>query len=385
MDIYTKRSNWRLVLSVVAVIMLIVTVVYSNYLANQLEEAETKNVQIYQEAIIELADFGDLNKNVAFQQKIISLFPLPNIIQHENGELEGLNWGIKNDDNLSFLQKKVDNYEKEGGQLLVLPEEYPDNIYVFDSPNLTYIRYFPIVQIGLISLFVLLAYFLFNASQRSEQNRVWAGMAKETAHQLGTPISAILGWIEHLRLSSENNSDQLEIVEELSKDVNRLELVADRFSKIGSAPDLVKINIYEEMNKCKEYMMKRSPKRVQFEFPEATHEPKYVNINQHLFDWVVENLLRNALDSLDGEGKISSNITQEDSVIVIDISDTGKGIPSSKFNAVFKPGYSTKKRGWGLGLSLAKRIIENYHKGKIFVKTSKLNEGTTFSIRLPMA
>ena len=385
MDIYTKRSNWRILLTIVAVIMLVVTIVYSNYLANQLEEAELKNVQLYQKALIELADPEDLNKSVALQQEIIDLFPLPNITQDGNGGLTGFNWGEKNDSNLVFLQNKINNFKKAGGQLLELPPEYPDNIYVFPSPNLTYIRYFPIVQVGLISLFVLFAYFLFNASQRSEQNRVWAGMAKETAHQLGTPISAILGWIEHLRLSSENNTDQLEIVEELTKDVNRLELVADRFSKIGSAPDLVKINIYEEMNRCKEYMMKRSPKRVQFDFPELTIEPKYVSINQHLFDWVVENLLRNALDSLDGEGKISANITQEDSVIVIDISDTGKGIPSSKFNAIFKPGYSTKKRGWGLGLSLAKRIIENYHKGKIFVKTSKLNEGTTFSIRLPMA
>jgi len=222
---------------------------------------------------------------------------------------------------------------------------------------------------------------VFNSSRKAEQNRVWAGMAKETAHQLGTPISAIIAWIEHLKLLNEGQEEQLEIVEELRNDVTRLELVADRFSKIGSEPDLKRINIVEELIKCKEYMEKRSPRKVSFDFPEIG--PHDVMINEHLFDWVVENLMRNSLDAMDGKGVISARVYDLGNQINIDISDTGKGIPSSKFGKVFKPGYSTKQRGWGLGLSLAKRIIQDYHKGVIFIKSSKVGEGTTFTIKLP--
>ena len=208
-------------------------------------------------------------------------------------------------------------------------------------------------------------------------------MAKETAHQLGTPISAILAWIEHLKTISDD-ADQQEIIQELSKDVNRLELIADRFSKIGSAPKLDKVNVIEELNDMMVYMKRRAAKKVEFSFPQhVASEVFHVAINKHLFDWVIENLLRNSLDAMDGKGEISIQVNKESDGVHININDSGKGIPNSKFKTVFEPGFSTKKRGWGLGLSLAKRIIENYHKGKIFVKNSKLDEGTTFSIILP--
>ena len=383
MDIYRQRSNWRIILTAMALVLLLITIFYSNYLANRLEENERKNGYIFVEALKEYNDVTDLQEDVGLPAAIVDSFALP-VITQGSDLISGYNWGEERDSDSVFLKKKIQEFIADGKKPLEGPPGYSDNIYVFNSPTLTYIRYFPIVQIGLISLFVLFAYFLFNASRRAEQNRVWAGMAKETAHQLGTPISAIMAWIEHLKMNAEGNEDQLEIIEELNRDVNRLELVADRFSKIGSAPALSRVNVYEEMAKCKDYMAKRSPRNIKFLWDEGPGEV-FVNINQHLFDWVIENLLRNALDAMDGKGQISASIQQEENYVVIDISDTGKGIPSGKFQQVFKPGYSTKQRGWGLGLSLAKRIIENYHKGKIFVKSSKINEGTTFTIKLPVA
>lgn len=382
MDIYRQRSNWRIILTAMALVLLLITIFYSNYLANKLEENERKNAYIFVEALSEFKENTEFQADFGLPAAIVDSFALPVITEGED-IISGYNWGEAYDTNSVFLRKKVSEFIDDGKKPLEGPAGYSEKIYVFNSPTLTYIRYFPIVQIGLISLFVLFAYFLFNATKRAEQNRVWAGMAKETAHQLGTPISAIIAWIEHLKMNAEGDGEQMEIINELNRDVERLELVADRFSKIGSAPALKKVNIYEEMNKCKEYMAKRSPRNVQFDFDNGPGE-LYVNINQHLFDWVIENLLRNALDAMDGKGKISASIHKDDGRIVIDIKDTGKGIPSGKFQQVFKPGYSTKQRGWGLGLSLAKRIIENYHKGKIFVKSSKINEGTTFTIKLPV-
>ena len=232
--------------------------------------------------------------------------------------------------------------------------------------------------------FIALGYYLFNAARRGEQNRVWAGMAKETAHQLGTPISAIIAWIEFLKESNEERPDQLEVIGELRSDVERLELIADRFSKIGATPELEKANVYQLLGDIETYMKRRSPRKVTFDFPDP-NQVQDVMVNQHLFSWVLENLIRNSLDALDGQGSISARIHEDVRSIIIDITDTGKGIPSSKHKEVFKPGFSTKKRGWGLGLSLAKRIIQEYHKGKIFVKSSKPNEGTTFTIQLPRA
>ena len=208
-------------------------------------------------------------------------------------------------------------------------------------------------------------------------------MAKETAHQLGTPITAILGWIEHLKMIHEKDEETQEVLVELNNDIDRLNLVADRFSKIGAIPELKETNIYQEVENMRVYMERRAPRKVEFDFPGIEHSALNVNINPPLFNWVVENLLRNALDALDGKGKISAQIYEEKEFVCIDVSDTGKGIPNSKFKTVFQPGFSTKKRGWGLGLSLAKRIIESYHSGKIFVKNSILNEGTTFTIKLP--
>jgi len=255
-------------------------------------------------------------------------------------------------------------------------------IYYKQSRLLQLLTYFPIVQLLLLATFVAIGFMGISSAKRAEQNRVWVGMAKETAHQLGTPISGILAWIEHLKENA--TGAQGEIVQELRRDVEKLELVADRFSKIGSAPVLERIDICKQLLDSREYMVRRASRHITFDFSNVEQrDPVYVRVNPHLFDWVIENLLRNALDALEGDGTISANVQQDDHHVYIDVSDTGKGIPQAQVNKVFEPGFTTKQRGWGLGLSLAQRIIEQYHSGKIYVKKSKPGEGTTFTIRLP--
>ena len=381
---YNQRSGWNIALAILGLGILGVTLFYSNYLANSLKETEAKNKEFYLDAIDDLANESDLNANIDLQLAIRDRFALPSIVETE-GTYEGANWGELKDSDQEFLSKKVKSFIAEGLEPLAYPAA-DAKIYVFNSPLVQLIRLYPLVQVLLVGLFIALGYYVFNASRSAEQNRVWAGMAKETAHQLGTPISAILAWIEHLRESNADNPDELEVLDELGKDVDRLDLIADRFSKIGSAPELERTNLYDQLDDIKSYMQRRAPRRVNFEFPDrSTIEPLYVNVNQHLFSWVLENLIRNSLDAMDGKGSIKAAVKTQANQISIDLSDTGKGIPSNKFKSVFAPGFSTKQRGWGLGLSLAKRIIENYHKGKIFVKSSKVDEGTTFTISLPLA
>lgn len=381
MDIYTRRSLFKFLLLGIGVVMLATTLWYSNFLAQQLRGKEEKDAIRYAMALDRMASNLDLDAHVELEESIITNADIQLVGQYEDGVLMGINWGSDLDTSQAFLSTKIDEYYTSG-RTPVKAIGFT-GIYPFNSKLLAYIKYFPLVQGLLLGLFILLAYFLLNSSRNAEQNRVWAGMAKETAHQLGTPISAILAWIEHLKLMSEHKPQQMEVLDELIKDVDRLELVADRFSKIGSKPELVKTNIVTELLDLKDYMKRRSGKRIQFDFPDAAAGPYYAQINKHLFDWVIENLIRNALDALDGEGTIAATVEETDDYICIDLSDTGKGIPAGKQKTVFEPGYSTKSRGWGLGLSLAKRIIESYHKGKIYVKNSKLNEGTTFSIKIP--
>ena len=280
---------------------------------------------------------------------------------------------------------RVRMVEEGADTMHINPTEDVHQIVMYSKSRLLMLlEWYPYIQLLLISAFIFLGYMGFSSARRAEQNQVWLGMAKETAHQLGTPITAILGWIETLKAVNEDRPDNQEMLMELGNDVSRLELVADRFSKIGATPELTPVNLYEELEACRAYMQRRAPRRVSFEFPNPSEcEPLLTYLNPPLFDWVVENLLRNAIDAMeDGQGTISGIIYQEGNWACIDISDTGKGIPGNKYNTVFKPGYSTKTRGWGLGLSLSRRIIVEYHKGKIFVKKSELGKGTTFTIKL---
>lgn len=387
MDIYKKRSYWNIALAVFGLLILVVTLVYSNFLAQKLKEREAKNVHLYVQAVKEQLekeeDTTSINLDLGVVGEIVFDNKLPAILEDDKGVLMGMNLGIDKEFDEEYLEKRKEIFLNSGKKPLE-GSGYATKVYYFNSTLVDYINYFPLIQLLLVSSFILLGYFFLTGSKRSEQNRVWAGMAKETAHQLGTPISAIIAWIEHLKLT-EPSEEQDEIIGELRNDVNRLELVADRFSKIGSEPVLTSVNIYEEMDDCRQYMERRASRKVSFDYPDRESGDLNVRINKHLFDWVVENLIRNSLDAMDGKGKLSARIYEEGNYINIDLKDTGKGIPSSKQSTVFEPGFTTKQRGWGLGLSLAKRIIENYHKGKIFVKSSKVDVGTIFTIRLPKA
>lgn len=253
-------------------------------------------------------------------------------------------------------------------------------IYYDDSSTLKQLRIFPYVQLGIFAAFLLISYFAFSNARRAEQNLVWVGMAKETAHQLGTPISSLSGWVEVLRELDGMKGNE-KILDEFDSDIQRLALVADRFSKIGSVPQLHKEDALATVDRNVDYMRRRASRKVEMKVTGGKEE--YVSINNQLFDWVLENLLKNALDAMDGEGSIKVEISNDSRHVYIDVTDTGKGIPKNKFETIFEPGYSTKRRGWGLGLSLTKRIVEEYHKGKIFVKHSELGIGTTFRISLP--
>lgn len=254
-----------------------------------------------------------------------------------------------------------------------------DTKYIFyaESELLTKLKYYPYVQFGVIGLFLLIAYILFSTARKAEQDQVWVGMSKETAHQLGTPLSSLMGWNEHLRsLGVDDN-----VVNEMNRDIKRLNTITERFSKIGSQPTLQDEEICAVIQNATDYLKQRTSKNVKYEL-DIPQKEIHVQISVPLFEWVIENLCKNAVDAMDGKGQITVRVKEIPEGIAIDISDTGKGIPKSKFKTVFEPGFTTKQRGWGLGLSLCKRIIENYHGGKIFVLDSETNKGTTFRILL---
>lgn len=381
MDIFSRKSRWKVYLVGGGALILIVSLVYTRYLSRMLAQSERTKVESFIAALNQVADPNTSpDQDFTFEQAIISSnTTIPVAIVNDKG---GIDYQVNFErDNLEYVQREIEKLKKDGFR--PIPSYAGTFVYYKESRVLRQLRYFPLIQLILIAAFVGFGYISFSSARRAEQNRVWVGMAKETAHQLGTPISAIIAWIEHLKLSIHENEEAQEVLVELRKDVERLELVADRFSKIGSTPVLEAVNIYEELDQCRAYMQARAPRKVSFHFPEPTHTPLYVNLNPHLFDWVVENLLRNAIDAMDGKGSISAEVYADGDAVSIDISDTGKGIPSGRFKTVFEPGYTTKKRGWGLGLSLAKRIIEEYHSGKIFVKRSDEGKGTTFTIRFP--
>lgn len=386
-DIFFNQTRWKFYLTVVGLLIILLTLLFVNFLAQRLKEGEKARVEISEYAFKSVSESLELNpnKDMSLELEVIEKTKdIPLIITNMNDEVTmGRNFGQNKNSDTKFLQRELVRIKRQNIPPIIF-EDSGQKIYYKHSKYYTLLLYFPLFQFILLLAFIGLGYVGFSTARRSEQNQVWVGMAKETAHQLGTPISAIMAWVEHLRdLISKKDEEKQEVLDELMNDVGRLNLIADRFSKIGSAPELKKIDIFDELEKCRNYMEKRAPRKVFFKFPENQSNSIFVNINQPLFDWVVENLLRNALDAMEGKGEISAKVMHDDQYVTIDISDTGKGIPTNKFKTVFQPGYTTKSRGWGLGLSLAKRIIELYHRGKIFVKNSHTNEGTTFTIKLP--
>jgi two-component system, sporulation sensor kinase D len=295
--------------------------------------------------------------------------------------LGNLEKNIKSD-TAALLQLALDMEQANTPLSIQLPVYGKCFIYYRNSELLTKLKYYPIVQFAVIALFILVAYFLFNFSRRAEQNRVWVGMSKETAHQLGTPLSSLMAWMEMLKYKGVDE----ETLSEMNKDVKRLEIITERFSKIGSVPELHPANLQEVLQGCLNYMRARTSQKTSLHL--KSELPDYIEplalLNIPLFDWVIENLIRNAIDAMEGQpGMLEIATGEKGNQFFVDVSDTGKGIAASHLKTVFEPGYTSKKRGWGLGLSLSKRIIENYHKGKIFVKKSELGKGTTFRILLP--
>lgn len=372
--------NWRSYAILFGIFILGFSFYFINKITKEMELAEREKVQVTIEAIKQMT-IPDANTDVNLAYFIIEKYKdIPLIMADaKDSVLEYMNLDQKRiaaDSN--YISAKLAEYKK-AGKLIVADIEFTKrHIYYGDSPMLEKLKYYPALQMAVISVFVLIVLIAVFNAQKSIQNQVWVGMSKETAHQMGTPLSSIVGWMELLK---ENESNR-EYVLEMEKDVNRLQLVADRFSKIGSVPVLEEENLVPRLAAMAAYMQTRAPKKVEISFDSNGAEEAAYLVSGPLFDWVIENLIRNALDAIEGNGKIKINMTNTTRQIVIDICDTGKGMPQNAFKKVFKPGYSTKKRGWGLGLSLAKRIISEYHNGQIFVKQSEPGKGTTFRIIL---
>lgn len=372
-------------MAIAGIAILVISLAYTTYIAGKIAEQERQRMELWAKSISLLSNIP-LNNSDPFIDDVTDFLAdigkstndIASIITDENGDFLDFN-NLDTSANLEYELARM----RQNGDSIPIKNQYLSLFAHYNESNLlVMLRYFPYFQLALIILFIGISYWLFSWARRSEQNQVWVGLAKETAHQLGTPITAIVAWIEMLKMMTDDNEELKDITEELGKDVKRLEQITERFSKIGAVPELKEQNILEVVKKNMDYMKRRAPRRVVFEYQPV--EPQMMaNFNAPLFDWVLENLLRNALDAMSREGKISAKVTGTKDFVIIDISDSGKGIPAGKLKTVFKPGFSTKKRGWGLGLSLTERIIKNYHNGRIFVKESEIGKGTTFRIQLP--
>lgn len=365
----------------VAVILAVSFLVMSNRMYNEMAKEERQKIELWAKAVQMVAS-GDDNTELELTLSILSgnktipviLCDAPDIIRMS------VNIDIPTSDTTAFLKDKIKSFRKTNSPIILQNPNFKQIVYYGDSSVLQRLQYFPFVQIGVLTIFICVSFLALLSTKNAEQNKVWVGLSKETAHQLGTPISSMLAWVEYLKSKTADTS----ALEEMSKDVSRLQVVADRFSKIGSKPAPERKDFCEELRLSVGYLQTRISKKVIFDFS-LPDRPVYTMISTALFSWVIENLIKNAVDAMEGQGKINITIgIKSSNIAYLDITDTGKGIPKSMFKRIFSPGYTTKTRGWGLGLSLAKRIIQEYHNGKIYVKTSELNIGTTFRIELPI-
>lgn len=383
MDLYKKRNYWKGFLVLIGIAIVVFSANYIRGLVKEIEAQEREKAEVIANAYIDLNRTSDPDSLNNIFNILASNKQIPIIYTYADKQPIYDN----NFDSLKllrpkYLERQVKKFDRLN-QVIELKFTESDNHYLFygDSKLLRNVKLYPFYQLGLIGLFMLISYIAFNASRRAEQNRVWVGMAKETAHQLGTPLSSIAGWIDILRDKWTEPEDQ-EILDDLDKDVQRLELVTDRFSKIGSPPKLTKQHLQPLIEKVVNYMSKRASSRVEMTYVDKSKEALYISMNLSLLDWVLENLLKNALDAIEHKGAINVLLKEKNNLAIIEITDTGKGIPKSNHNTIFEPGFSTKKRGWGIGLTLVKRIVEQYHNGRIFVKQSQPGKGTTFRIEL---
>ena len=358
----------------VAIFIVVASVLFANKLVNELAQEERHKIEIWAEATRLIASEesnSDMNLILHILQSNSTIPVILYDASLDSYIANNIKLPASNSD--EFLKSKVESF-KQRHEPIVL-EELNQYMYYDDSYTLKQLSVYPFIQLSVMFVFIALAFFALSSSLKSEQNRVWMGLSKETAHQLGTPISSMLAWVELLKLRGVDAS----LLVEVDKDLGRLEMIAERFSKIGSKADYKNIDIASVVNNALAYMDRRISNRVfiDTDFPD---KEIIVALNEPLFEWVIENIIKNATDAMSGEGTILLKIVDKDSRVILDITDSGRGIPKSKFKKIFTPGYTTKTRGWGLGLSLVKRIVEVYHKGKIFVKNSEIGQGTTFRI-----
>lgn len=389
MHYYEHRKRWKAGLLMAALLIGAASLLYTHFLVQKLALEEKKKVELWAQSTQNLLKTEDNDFINFLFSEVINKTNFALILTDSNDVIKS----YKGLDSTRTLFPKIETDKQFdsiyfAGELATMREQHEplvytndlgevERIYYKDSWILTQLKYYPYVQLAIIIIFFLAAYLAFMASTRSEQNRVWVGMAKETAHQLGTPISSLLAWVEHLR--DKVNEKDAHLIAEMENDIKRLETVTERFSKIGSAPVLKPEQVKEVVQASIDYMSKRSSSKISFA---VYGEDAEAELSIPLFDWVIENLCKNAINAITGNGSITATISKTARFVYVDISDTGKGIPQAQFETVFKPGFTTRKRGWGLGLSLVKRIVENYHQGKIQVKSSELGKGTTFRITL---
>ncbi|WP_342646075.1 HAMP domain-containing sensor histidine kinase [Mucilaginibacter sp. CSA2-8R] len=397
---YLRKKRWKYLLMFFAVLIAACSLLYTKYLVRNIAKSERTRAQVWalsMKQVFTTVDEEQLNYVFLVRDSLT----VPAIVTDEKGDFKftrGLDStktfinlppepGIDPKKalvyDLPYFQQELENMKAQHEPIRVKVSGFDNSywvVYYKDSQLLTQLRVFPYIQLTIIAIFLIVAYSAFSSSRKSEQNQVWVGLAKETAHQLGTPISSLLAWIELLKDKFDADDDPL--IVEMANDVKRLEVVADRFSKIGSKPVLEPHSVYDVVKDFVDYFKVRVSDKISFEL----HGDRFLTaeLNIPLFDWVIENLLKNAVNAIEAPGNIKVYITASKArnQVYIDVTDTGKGIPRSKFTTVFRPGYTTRKRGWGLGLSLTKRMVENYHNGHIFVKDSELGKGTTFRIVL---
>lgn len=382
---FDRIRNLKILLIVVAIIIAIGSLMTSSYLTNDLKREELNKMEVWAEAMSSLNQ-ADENTDINLVLKVLNgNNTIPVIVLDQDDSLQtsrNLGRTFKTGEDSIAIIRQMAHIMKASGKSLRIDLDTPGDyieICYDESLMLKRLAVFPYVQLAVVIIFVLIALFALFSSMRAEQNRVWVGLSKETAHQLGTPISSLMAWTEVIRETYPDDP----MLPEMEKDVNRLERIAERFSKIGSIPEPKQADLTDLINRVAEYMDRRTSSKVKIQTHMPTDHHVETRMVASLFEWVVENLCKNAVDAMDGSGRIDINLEETAKYIVLEVHDTGKGIQKSHFKSVFKPGFTTKQRGWGLGLSLAKRIVEQYHKGRIYVKSSEIGRGTTFRVEIP--
>ncbi|MFB6319689.1 sensor histidine kinase [Saccharicrinis sp. FJH54] len=385
--IYDTKTRLKLFLMLFAGLIVVASMFFTNRLANRLSLEERKKMELTAEAFKMLGQTDDpvtLNLILKISQNNTTI---PLVIIYDKTDSISTFANIRIPENVAqeeFLKDKAKKFAEqiEPIRMETQTDEGPFQLtlYYNDSVLLKQLQYYPYVQLGLIAFFFVIAYLAFSFSKKAEENQVWVGLSKETAHQLGTPLSSLMAWTELMKSGSFNP----EMIPEMEKDLNRLNMVTERFSKIGSKPSLEQYNYTDLLVDALAYMRSRTSKKITIKSDIEQNAFIPVEVNRPLFEWVIENIIKNAIDATTGVGEISVVMMHKEDMVITDFTDNGRGIPKKRFKTIFNPGFTTKKRGWGLGLSLTKRIVENYHHGRIFVKWSELEKGTTIRVILPV-